>query len=569
MSFLRRSATCTGMALLATLVVAPARGQDAPDCYGRPATIYEVNRDRVVGTAGADVIVGAPGNFYIEARGGDDLVCQGDAQYLDEADGGAGDDTLADEDGTGGGNHYNGGKGDDVLDIHNYNYVVGGPGDDRLLGGFDQRGGAGADLLVHRPGLDDQTSMNGGPGRDVLDSRRGIATAVYARAPGVRVDLAAGTAVGWGRDELIAVENVRGSRFDDVLSGSDAIHPTRHSLGRSNDIDGGRGDDVIHGRGGGDWIDAGLGRDVVDGGGGNDSIDTGELVIGQRSPNVAHGGAGDDDLLGGQGPDRLSGGRGDDRIDGLYGRNVVRGGEGDDLIGYGGRRESIGGGRGFDVADFSVFGPVLVDLRDQTARIGALRVRMHAIEGVFGSYFGDTLIGDGRANFLFDGANYNVDAQEDLVYGGRGDDTLAIAADALEEIEDELFVAHGGAGNDVVTFAPASGPAVVDLSRRPATVGNSQGYVVQVEAVVGTRYGDTITGSDAANVLKGLRGSDTLAGGDGDDTLDGGRGSDVLDGGDGRDACSGGETETSCEAEERAVRRALRYFGFDLTWWMR
>ncbi|HEX2057204.1 MAG TPA: calcium-binding protein [Actinomycetota bacterium] len=549
-------------------MAAPVRAQEGPTCFGRPATIYEPDANRVVGTPGADVIVGAPENLYIEARGGDDLVCQGDAEYLERAEGGGGDDMLADEAGTGGDNYYVGGRGDDLIDIREYNRLIGGPGDDRLLGGYDQKGGTGADVLVHRPGIDDDISMEGGPGPDVLDSRRGIATADYARAHGVWVDLGAGTAVGWGRDELIAVENVRGSRFDDVLIGSDGTHRTRHSLSRSNDMEGGPGDDVIHGRGGGDWIDAGLGEDVVAGGGGNDDIDTGEHAIGQRTPNVAHGGAGDDRLNGGQGPDRLSGGRGDDRIDGQYGRNVVRGGEGDDLLSYGGRRESIGGGRGFDIADFSVFGPVLVDLRDQTARSGRLRIRMRAIEGVFGSYFGDTLIGNHRRNLLFDGGNYNVDEHEDLLYGLRGDDVLAIYGDATDNIEDELFVADGGPGSDTVFFAAAFEGARVNLARGRAWLGDSPGYLRAIENAIGTPYADTLVGDEAANRLRGRRGDDTLTGANGDDELDGGPGTDVLDGGAGHDACSEGETETSCEDAARAFGQDLRHFGFDLTRWI-
>lgn len=543
------------VAVVAVLVVlvwalpAPAPAQDVATCFGRRATIYEPGADEVLGTKGADVIVGAEANFTIKGRGGDDLICQGDAFYLDEVFGGSGNDMIGDARKTPGGNHYRGGTGDDLIDIREYNNSLGGPGDDRLLGGFYLTGGAGADLLVQRPGLDDQSNLDGGPGNDVLDGRSGMATAIYRDAPGVHVDLAAGVARGWGRDELISVENVEGSRFDDVLRGSAVTHRTRHTLSPSNDIHGGGGDDVIAGRGGTDWVDAGLGGDVVLGGKGNDDLDPGDHAVGQRSPNVVRGGPGDDSIGGGQGRDRLDGGAGDDSIDGQYGKNVVRGGRGDDVMHYGGRRESIAGGPGFDIAGFGVFGPVLVDLREQTARLGALRIPMSGIEGVFGSYFGDTLIGDEHANLLFDGGNYNVDAQEDQLFGGRGDDALAIQADPSESIEDELFVAVGGRGADTLTFSPAWDAATVDLSAGEAAVGSSQGYLAEIENVEGTRYDDRLSGDDGANRLLGVRRNDMISGRGGDDTLNGGAGTDHVDGGEGHDECTAAESTASCEEE--------------------
>ena len=68
--------------------------------------------------------------------------------------------------------------------------------------------------------------------------------------------------------------------------------------------------------------------------------------------------------------------------------------------------------------------------------------------------------------------------------------------------------------------------------------------------MVGTRFGDTLTGNDEDNELIGLAGNDTLTGnggndylegGDGDDTLDGGHGDDYLVGGKGADTYIGGD----------------------------
>lgn len=58
--------------------------------------------------------------------------------------------------------------------------------------------------------------------------------------------------------------------------------------------------------------------------------------------------------------------------------------------------------------------------------------------------------------------------------------------------------------------------------------------------VVGSEFGDLLTGDGRDNVLAGLGGDDGLVGGRGDDTLVGGLGADSLDGGTGDDRLLGG-----------------------------
>jgi Ca2+-binding RTX toxin-like protein len=116
--------------------------------------------------------------------------------------------------------------------------VFGGPGADFVAGTSE------ADLLV------------GGPGDDVLDGRGGSDWASWAerRAP-VRVDLdgvADDGAVG-ERDDLRAIENVRGGRGDDVLVGD-------------------AGDNVLAGGPGNDLLRGGAGADTLAGEGGRDSF---------------------------------------------------------------------------------------------------------------------------------------------------------------------------------------------------------------------------------------------------------------------------------------------------------
>lgn len=62
-----------------------------------------------------------------------------------------------------------------------------------------------------------------------------------------------------------------------------------------------------------------------------------------------------------------------------------------------------------------------------------------------------------------------------------------------------------------------------------------------IENAVGGSGGDTLLGSEMANLLEGGAGTDTLRGNGGDDTLRGGTGNDLLEGGAGNDNLSGGE----------------------------
>lgn len=101
-----------------------------------------------------------------------------------------------------------------------------------------------------------------------------------------------------GELELIAVEKIIGSSFDDVLSlerSSDAAL----ILGKdgSDVLTGGTGDDTIFGGIGDDLIDAGAGNDFILGGEGDDNILGGagnDLIMGSSGADIIYGGAGAD-----------------------------------------------------------------------------------------------------------------------------------------------------------------------------------------------------------------------------------------------------------------------------------
>ncbi|PWJ94125.1 putative secreted protein (type I secretion substrate) [Mesorhizobium loti] len=93
----------------------------------------------------------------------------------------------------------------------------------------------------------------------------------------------------------------------------------------------------------------------------------------------------------------------------------------------------------------------------------------------------------------------------------------------------------------------SSGSATTDHSSSGSLVNETAG--AGVDNIIGSNFGDSLTGNGSANVLAGLDGNDTLnglggndllIGGSGDDTLNGGAGNDILFGGAGHDTMTGG-----------------------------
>lgn len=375
----------------------------AVPCFGRQATIVGTRGDDLlVGTDGDDVIVGLGGFDRIRGRGGDDRICGGGDS--DVVRGGEGDDRI---EGNAGSDSAHGGPGGDriLLGTGAVEALFGGPGDDRLFGGpgsFDGLIGGGGDDLLH-----------GGPGQDLAE--------FFGAPNGVTADLEAGTATGQGDDDLVAVEGLVGSNFDDVLLGD----------GISNLIRGQEGDDVVDARGSGTL--AGLGADLIDGGAGADALEGGagdDIVTFEDSPGPVTA----DLSLGtatGQGTDALSGFEAivgtvfGDTLTGDAKANAFAAGAGDD---------AIDGRGGIDqAAYFDAGGPIAADLQAGVVT-GWGTDALLGIEDLTGSAFGDVLTGDGGPNAIVGGSG------PDLLAGAAGDDLL-IGANGTDQ-------ADGGDGLD-------------------------------------------------------------------------------------------------------------------------
>lgn len=376
------------------------------------------NFEGILGSQYDDVLIGSDVLNDLVGGEGDDLLIGGAGQ--DVLNGGLGNDTISYIDSNEGvivrlfvvgedeGTINFGGTAmrDIIFDVENLtgssfrDLLYGDNGENVLIGmsGNDSLSGRGGDDILH-----------GGDGNDRLYGGDGIDTALYSDAnAGITINLALTTiqdTVGAGSDTLSGIENILGSSFDDMLSGSAGF----------NRLDGGAGDDALFGGTGSDTLIGGYGNDIIDGWTGFDTalytaLATGVTVDLDIATAQDTGGGGvdtllrienlvgsghDDFLFGSANRNRIEGGNGIDVIDGRGGNDTLIGGAGNDILIGGTGADRLVGGSGRD----DLFG-------------GGQRDRL---EG--GSGHDDLFGGDDVDRLLGGDGN-------DLLVGGRGTDFL-------------------------------------------------------------------------------------------------------------------------------------------------
>lgn len=394
-------------------------------------------------------------------------------------------------------------------------------------------------------GDNNDNTLDGGPGADHLDGRGGFDYARYSSASaGVTANLAnpsqnTGDAAG---DTYVSIEGLWGSRFNDILIGDS----------RSNNLDGAGGADVLSGGGGFDYARyqssaIGVTASLL-----NPSVNTGDAIgdtyisiegligsdfadtlIGNNNLNILQGRAGPD-VLNGQGgfdyagygydlapgpitaslinPSINTGEAAGDTyisIEGLIGTPFA-----DKLVGDGGSNWLVGGSGadlldgqgGFDYAAYwTAPTGVIASLANPTINTGdAAGDSYLSIEGLVGSDFSDTLIGNNETNELF---------------GGPGADFL-----------------NGLGGADYASYDTAIAGVTASLANPAVNTGDAGGDVyASIENLNGSNFDDLLIGDAGPNRLEGRSGNDTLVGGQGNDILNGEAGRDVLIGGLGDD----------------------------------
>jgi serralysin len=277
-------------------------------------------------------------------------------------------------------------------------------------------------------------------------------------------------------------------------------------LGGDDTIVGGRGHDVLNGGIGDDLLRGGPGRDRINGGPGEDWADYRDaatsVTVNLSNPAVNSGEAAGDRY---SSIERVRGGRFDDKLTGNSRGNVLEGVAGADVL---------NGGRGFDFARYKADPTgVTASLADPSVNTGhAAGDTYLSIEGLQGSDFADTLIGNAASNVLV---------------GGRGADILN-GGDGFDFARYDMY--HTGSRGVVVSLTAPAGNTGTNA------VGDTY---IGIEGVIGTRFSDRLTGDDGANNLQGQAGHDNLRGNGGSDTILGGSGNDRLNGGYGNDILNG------------------------------
>ncbi len=402
------------------------------------------------------------------------------------------------------------------------NMLIGNPAANTLTGdgGNDTLdGGAGNDTL------------DGGAGNDSLIGGDGTDTASYASATAaVTVNLAltvAQNTVGAGTDTLSSIENLTGSGFNDILTGSIS----------ANTINGGAGNDMINGGQDDDTLDGGVGNDSLIGGDGTDTASyasataavTVSLALTAAQNTV---GAGTDTLssienLTGSGfDDTLTGSSLANTINGGAGNDMINGGQGDDTLDGGAANDRLIGGDGTDTASYaSATAAVTVSLALTAAQntVSAGTDTLSFIENLTGSSFNDILTGNAAFNTIDGGAG------DDIMMGGAGNDTYFVnsTSDRVYETTTTSISSTTNAGGTDSIFSTVS--LSLDDYNGVRFVENLTLQGISSNYGYGNSLNNSIRGNSAANTLSGGAGNDILDGGLGIDILTGGTGFDYFD----------------------------------------
>jgi len=301
--------------------------------------------DRINGGEGNDIIDGGTGNDTLIGGLGDDLIVPGAG--IDIIDGSNGFDTITYADETAGIEAIFWKKSvtslarNEVDTIENVEGIIATNFDDviAMAGAINNIVSAGAgDDIIHTFGGDDIISAGNGNNR--VFAGNGIDTIDYSlSSSSVNVDLANEQAThGQFTDELEVVENVKSSRFNDTITGSD-IDNVFYDIDGADSYHGGNGKDTLdyshsatqHG------LDANLSANRVHVRDENyhiqqDRLSSIENLVGTAFEDYLTGDSGANTLNGADGNDYLYGRDGDDILIGGAGHNTLNGGAGNDIF---------------------------------------------------------------------------------------------------------------------------------------------------------------------------------------------------------------------------------------------
>ena len=549
------AATFTGTGNAGDNIITGGAGSDVlGGGAGNDTLVGNAGNDTLTGGIGADVLQGGDGfdtasyadaatavtiNLKTSAHTG---IAAGDTyDSIEQIRGSAYADSFT---GTAGANNFDGGAGIDTIDYSasaaavnvnlTTNVVAGGDAQGDVLLGFEAvLGTSFNDTLASATA---GHTLRGGAGDDLY----------IVGAAGVVVDEDSAN----GIDEVqTAVATLSIAGFADVekltYTGSAAF--TGYGNASDNTIAGGIGADALTGYGGNDQLVGNAGNDTLTGGAGADALlggdgfdiasyaDAGTAGVTINLQTGDHTGiaAGDtydsieqirgsgyaDRFTGTAGANNFDGGAGVDTIDYSTSAgavnvnlttNVASGGDaqGDVLLGF---ETAVGssfndtlasstaghtlqGGAGDDVYTVGINSVVVAE----AAAGGVDEVQTAlAVLSIAGYANVEKLSYTGTAAFTGTG-----NAGNNIITGGVGNDTLYGGAGA-----DEF---HGGAGADTVGYVDATGAVTINLKSGINTgIATGDSYD-SIELIRGSNYGDSFSGTAAANSFDGGAGIDTI-----------------------------------------------------------
>lgn len=422
------------------------------------------------------------------------------------------------------------------------------------------------DTFTVNVGQDQWTSLNGTEGNDTynitlsggtvrLDHRSGQAGDATV---GANINLATGViADGFGNTDTVNVTGtgiveLRGTYLDDVFVGSDGDEIFITETGNDS-VDGGGGFDTLrYDRGGVDAlvvdVQAGTVSGLWDNAAFTDTFTNIDVVRASDGNDTLTGGGNGDRLEGEGGDDTIFGGGGDDRLYGDDGDDEIHDGEGSDdvLGGWGDDTVVLQGSTNYDYVDLHG-GNDIIDVSSHTG--GFLIVNHWGLQedAAFvidvDAVTNTAIVNKGGTNGTTSLTEINKLALQDsvLFIGTQLDDVFNV-----NMVADGLVSLRGGRGNDTYNLSGADGSRVLlefesDNRFNDPTSGivvNYQTGVVQNDGLGGT---DTIVGVENLELgVRGTRFADSIIGSDGDDLFTAEGGNDIADAGDGNDTISFG-----------------------------
>ncbi|MBV1928313.1 MAG: type I secretion C-terminal target domain-containing protein [Gammaproteobacteria bacterium] len=383
-------------------------------------------------------------------------------------------------------------------------------------------------------GLAGGDGLEGGAGADTIDGGSGNDYARYTRSDsGVDVDLTRATQIGGDAegDVLINIEHLKGSDYNDILTGDSFNNHIRAEDGNDT-LSGGIGNDRLWGGLGDDTYIYSVGKDrITEKGDGYDSV----VFDAAWSP--------EDVVIAGNVLSFI--GNTSDKItfsdissieafvfDGFATMDLVTlqsfstplsltGTGADDVFVGTVYAETFDGSLGTDTVDYSSSSVrVMLDMATGGTSGEASGDTYISIENIIGSNssVADYIDGDAGDNYI------QGMAGGDELEGGAGADTI-----------------DGGSGNDYARYTGSDTGVDVDLTRATQIGGDAEGDVlIDIEHLRGSDYDDVLTGDSYNNHIRAEDGDDVLSGGAGDDRLWGSLGNDTLYGGSGSDQLDGG-----------------------------